>query len=391
MEKKRESGEILEHMLLEEVKLESIDYIEPPDEWDPDLHQKEPFVPPVLIEEKAGDENGKGEIESREYTLLAHHRSYWKANAKGQFTIRALVVRSNVHISLAHESIRNCTEEALLFDGLLRNELCENRSRLSELLGYSRARITQILNLLKLPQEMRQKLLLTDDISEFQLRPVVRIADKKAQRDMFDHLIRGKLTGRQMALFADEKEKLEGNDTEPAVDIQNLMAVDIEEHKPDPVPFAGDEESEAEEDPRSLIKPDHTSQLLELLKLRNVDWEKNMKDRNISRIDMEFLRAVYSLRNGFYLEAVEILEGVINSNPGYAAAYFYIGKCRNLLGDPASAENALRSALELLPDEPDYLVELAIVLEKLKRDTEASVFYKRAGSIRKKLPDGDVK
>lgn len=389
MEKKRESGEILEHMLLEEVKIEDIDFIDPPDEWNPELHQKEPHVPPVLIEEKSGV-NDEEEIESKEYCLLAHHRSFWKTHAKGQFTLKALVVRSSVHIALAHESIMNCTEEALLFDGLLRNGLCENRSRLSELLGYSRARITQILNLLKLPPEMRQKLLLTDDISEFQLRPIVRIEDKRAQKNMFNHLIKGKLTGRQMALFADEKERDNENDSEQIADIKDLMTMDIQLDEQEKTRHKDYEESIDETVSGSIVQASYTAQLMQLLKLRDSEWEKELEKKGTSQIDMEFLKGIFTLRNGLYKEAVEILEGVIEANPDYAPAYFYIGKCKNLLGDSIASENVLRSALELLPEEPDYLVELAIVLEKLKRDSEASALYRKAGSIRKKPRMGDT-
>ncbi len=387
MEKKRESGEILEHMLLEEVKIEDVDFIHPPDEWDPELHQKEPSVPPVLIEEKSREDDEE-EKESKEYSLLAHHRSFWKAHSKGLFTLRALVVRSSVQISLAHESIRNCIEEALLFDALLRNGLCENRSRLSELLGYSRARITQILNLLKLPEEMRRKLLLTDDISEFQLRPIVRIADRRTQKNMFNHLITGKFTGRQMALFADEKKRDEEDENEPLADIEDLMD---EEIQPDELETKDYEESTDEAAYSSVVQPIYTARLIQLLNSRKSGWENELENNGVSRIDMEFLMGIFKLRNGLYKEAVDILEGVIEANPDYTPAYFYVGKCKNLLGDPASAENALRSALELLPEEPDYLVELAIVLEKLKRDTEASSFYRKAGSIRKKSRTGDVR
>lgn len=382
MDKKRESGEILEHMLLEEVKVENIDFIEPPEEWDPELHQKEPYVPAVLIEEKPRVDD-EVEQEGKEYCLLAHHRSFWKTLAKGQFTVRALVVRSSVHISLAHESIRNCTEEALLFDGLLRNGLCENRSRISELLGYSRARITQILNLLKLPVEMRQKLLLTDDISEFQLRPIVRIADKRAQKNMFNHLIKGKLTGRQMALFADEKRDDKGDNA----DIEELMSSDDQPEAQEMTPPKEIDEAALS----SVVKPVYTARLMQLLKPRSINWEKDLEKEGVSQIDMDFLMGVFKLRNGLYKEAVDILEGVIEANPDYAPAYFYVGKCKNLMGDQMAAENALRSALELLPDEPDFLVELAIVLEKLKRDTEASTLYRKAGSIRKKSQTGDFK
>lgn len=389
MDKKRESGEILEHMLLEEIKIEDIDFIDPPDEWDPELHQKEPNVPPVLIEEISRDDE---DTESRGYSLLAHHRSFWKTQARGLFTIRALVVRSSVHISLAHESIRNCTEEALLFDALLRNGLSENRSRLSELLGYSRARITQILNLLKLPLEMRRKLLLTDDISEFQLRPIVRIPDKGTQKNMFDHLIKGKLTGRQMALFADGKEKAdEYDDNELPADIEDLMDAPVPVDEAEIFHGSESEELMDEAAANAVILSSYASELMQYLKFSKSNWENELEKRGVSRIDMEFLTGILKLRTGLYSEAVEILEGVIEANPYYAPAYFYLGRCKNLLGDPASAENALRSALEMLPDEPDYLVELAIVLEKLKRDTEASAFYRKAGAIRKRYRTGVVK
>mgnify|MGYP006278134443 CR=1 FL=1 len=372
MEKKRESGEILEHMLLEEVKMESVSFIEPPEEWNPELHQKEPFVPPVLIMEKTGK---GGPEESPEFTLLAHHRSFWKVSSRAQFTVRAIVVRSNVQISLAHESIKNCIEEALLFDGLLRNELCENRSRLSELLGYSRARITQILNLLKLPEEMRRKLLLTDEISEFQLRPIVRVSNDRDREEMFKHLVQGKLTGRQMALFADEKENGEGEGVEMP-DMDDLMREEAPENQ--------GEDADEIEAVSTVVGPGHVRPLMDIMKMRKGEWPAEAAKRGVSDLDIEFLKGVSMLRNGLYRQAAAVLQEVLEENPDYAPAYFYIGKCGNLTGDLEEAENALRTALELVPDEPDYLVELAIVLEKMKRDSEASTFYRKAGVIRRK-------
>jgi hypothetical protein len=360
------------------VKIENIDYFEPPEEWNPEVHQKEPFVPPVLIREK--ELTDQGTAERSEFTLLAHHRSFWKVQARGQFTVRAIVVRSSVHISLAHESIKNCVEEALLFDGLLRNELCENRSRLSELLGYSRARITQILNLLKLPEEMRRKLLLTDEISEFQLRPIVRVSRVKDQKEMFEHLIRGKLTGRQMALFADEKGNGEGDvEIEGMPDLEELMSHEPSEGETEPELSRGESRRVA-----AVVSPAHVRSLTQMIKLRSEEWRDEALKQGISRIDMEFLGGVSKLRNGLYREAVRILEDVVEENPDYAPAWFYIGKCCNLTGDLDEAENSLRTALELAPEEPDYLIELAIVLEKMKRETEASTFYRKAGAIRRK-------
>lgn len=378
MEKKRESGEVLEHMLLEEIKLEQIGFMDPPDEWDLEFHQKEPYVPPILIEERDFEITDE-ENASMRYTLLAHHRSFWRMLAKRPLSIRALVVRSNVHIPLAHESIVNCTEEALLFDGLLRNGLCENRSRLSELLGYSRARITQILNLIKLPSEMRRKLLLTDEISEFQLRPLVRIIDAKKQMTMFSHLIGSKLTGRQMALFVDGKK---GGDKKISPDLEELMSEDD-------VSIEGDEsKSELQDKVSPSIRTAHIRELLHKVgTMREGEWQTCAREAGATETDIMLLRGISMLRSGLYESAIDLFEIVVENNPDFAAAYFYLGRCGNLRGDLASAENYLKTALELVPDDPDYLVEFAIVLEKLKRNTEASTFYKRSGLLRKRLSE----
>ncbi len=384
MEKKRESGEVLEHMLLEEIKLEQIGFMDPPDEWDLEFHQKEPYVPPILIEEQDFEETDE-ENASMRYTLLAHHRSFWRMLAKRPLSIKALVVLSNVHIPLAHESIINCTEEALLFDGLLRNGLCENRSRLSELLGYSRARITQILNLIKLPSEMRRKLLLTDEISEFQLRPLVRIIDSKKQMTMFSHLIGSKLTGRQMALFVDGKKK-EKKETSP--DLEELMS----ENNVSNGSEVHTQEDKPKSDSQDKVSPSiRTAQIRELLRkvgsMREDEREASAREAGATEIDIMLLRGVSMLRRGLYERAIDLLEIVVENNPDYAPAYFYLGRCGNLTGDLTSAENYLRIALELVPDDPDYLVEFAIVLEKLKRNTEASTFYKRSGLLRKRFSE----
>ncbi|MCD4847583.1 MAG: tetratricopeptide repeat protein [Candidatus Aegiribacteria sp.] len=384
MEKKRESGEVLEHMLLEEVKLEQIAFVDPPDEWDLEFHQKEPYVPPILIEERDFERTDE-ESASVRYTLLAHHRSFWRMLAKRPLSIRALIVRSNVHIPLAHESIVNCTEEALLFDGLLRNGLCENRSRLSELLGYSRARITQILNLLKLPSGMRKKLLLTDEISEFQLRPLVRIIDPKKQTMMFSHLIGSKLTGRQMALFIDRK-KEEKKDTGP--DIEELMS---EDHSPKESAVneqADKPESDSQDKDHPGIQTVYVRELIRKVSSMKIsEWETSAREAGASDTDIMLLQGVFMLRSGLYDRAIELLEIIIENKPDYAPAFFYLGRCGNLTGDLASAENYLRTALELVPDDPDYLIEFAIVLEKLKRNTEASTFYKRSGLLRKRFSE----
>lgn len=118
--------------------------------------------PPILIEEEG------------RFSLLINHDSFWRARAAGMLSIRAMVVRNPIHVPIAHKSVKNSLEEALLFDGLLRMSIVPNRSRLAELLNFSRARITQVLNVLKLPLQIRRELLITENISEFHLRPSSR-------------------------------------------------------------------------------------------------------------------------------------------------------------------------------------------------------------------------
>ncbi len=379
-EKKRETGDIFEHMILEEVKLEKIGYLAPPDEWEEnDEQRKEPFVPPVLIEEKTPATGKDGIV--REYTLLAHHRSFWRMAVKGHLTIRAMVVRSEVHIAPAHESVRNCVEEALLFDALLRNNLVENRSRLSEQLGYSRARITQILNILRLPDDMRRKLLLTDEISEFQLRPIVRVTDPAKQRKMFDHLLSDRLTGRQIALFAGSGDsERSGDGEEPG--IKELMdkigdGEEIDEDGNDVAP-----------DP-STILAGGTLEVLLAMRSRNGDWLDKVREAGLGQLEATFLKGVDQLRNGMYKDAELTFRSILEDNPDYAPAWFYLGKCGNLSGDLEASETALRTSLEIDPGNPDCLVELAMVLEKQKRTGEASSFYRKAAQARKNTLNED--
>jgi tetratricopeptide (TPR) repeat protein len=387
MERERDS--ILEHMPLEEIRIEEISFLEPPQGWDGTSSDEGPGLPPVLAEE------------NRRYVLLGNHRTLWRAIEDGKHAIRAFVVRSAVHIEIAHKSIRNCAEEALLFQGLLQSGIIANRSRLAELLGYSRARITQVLNLLKLPVEIRRKILLTDGISEFQLRPLIRIDDEDRQQSMFDRLLAQKLTGRQMAVVASRGEApaQPGPRETPGEEEEGELEVSSEEILTDAFPTILADESPAvvsdapgsrEEAVRS--GGEHGPLRIEAIlphlgTLRQPEWEKQAVSLGVSDQDMVFLRGVSLMRRGLYREAVDRLEDVLAQSPEHASAYFYLGRCHNLLGDPVAAEVSIRNAVELRPGNPEYLTELAIVLEKLNRHSEAASCYRRAGALRK-LGDG---
>ena len=185
----RETELMADHLPLEEILITEIDGIEPPGNWTREEGDDTPELPPVLIEEDRG------------YSLVGNHRTVWHLKTSGRTIVKCLVVRSTVHVRPAHALISNCSEEAMLFEAILRREIVANRSRLADMLGYSRARITQLLNLLKLPREIIQKVLITDDISEFQLRQLLKVLDDDQRLQAgFKRLLEKKLSGRQMAL-----------------------------------------------------------------------------------------------------------------------------------------------------------------------------------------------
>lgn len=400
----------VEHLPLEEVRTEQIDCLPPPAEWD-GTAGADPVPPPVLIEEDRG------------FTLLVHHKSLWQARGEGRISVRALVVRSAVHIPVAHRTVRNCLEEAMLFDGLLRLEIVPNRSRLAEMLGYSRARITQILNILKLPVEIRQGLLLVDHVTEFHLRPLVKIDDDRRQLSMFRKLMADKLTGRQMALFAAADGKAgELLVAEAAgIDLETLIASSGEAEETTPAPATPAETATPVEQterplrPEEPVHPEHIQKhhprtlppteppvtvspaaaaqrsthararaLLESMgTLREKGWEAEAVKLGVTGPERLFLEGVSLLRMGLYAQASEMLVQLVHTQPENAPAWFFLGRCQNLLENHPLAEQYLRTACELIPDDPDYLCELAIVLERQKRYSEASTFYRKAGSIRK--------
>ncbi len=125
-------------------------------------------------------------------------------------------------------------------------------------------------------------------------------------------------------------------------------------------------------------------QLLESLgTLREADWQEAAARLKATREEMILMEGLSLLRKGLYERAVETLLRCVNLVPDNASAYYYIGRCYNLLEEPGRAEEHLRKACEIIPDDPEFLSELAIVLEKQNRQSEAASFYRKAGALRK--------
>ncbi|MEA3266308.1 MAG: tetratricopeptide repeat protein [Candidatus Fermentibacteria bacterium] len=394
----REKEIMSDHLPLEEVMIADIDGIKAPQDWFRPSEDDSPEVPPVVIEEIHG------------FSLVGNHRTVWHSKITGKSMVKCLVVRSVVHIKPAHFLVSNCVEEAMLFEALLRREIIPNRSRLADMLGYSRARITQLLNQLKLPLNIRQRVLLTDDVSEFKLRPLLKLLDEEPKlQAAFRKLMEGKLSGRQMAVLAnsdiiDDHEK---TGKQMPVDVpQNSNVDSLTELEG---VFAGDDavhaENEASADINAVIEQEekklHSSAtsdsneketeadlsqvLKELGNIRDFGWKTRAAEFMLSPMDVRFIEGVSKLRTGLYTEAIAILEEAVSNNSDHHLAWFYLGRCANLTGSLQDAEEYLRNAVSRCSDNPDYLVELAIVLEKLKRHSEAEAFYRKSARIRKAL------
>ena len=408
-----EHESLLEHMPLEEVRIERIVGYEPPEDsglrdtaGDAEVPGPgdEPQLPPVLIERS----DGSG------YSLLVHHRTVWSARLQGKLALRALVVRSSVHVPVAHGTVGNCLEEALLFEGLLEEGLVENRSRLADMLGYSRARITQVLNLLKLPEKMKRQLLTADGVSEFQLRPLVRISDTRAQSEAFQKLMADNLTGRQMEKYLSEKRgrapaparvgsgamdgpTLSSTRAKVVQDIEELMEKEMD-GSGGSVTEAGSAAAASEgeaggvptsrESATESTSAEWAGRLRDLIRrlgpaLREGNWEEDTALEGFPERDVLFLRGVGLMQRGLYERATEILNEVTVASPEHALAYYYLGRCSNLLGRAEVAESYFRTAIDLMPSDADMIADLAIVLEKQKRYEEATSCYRKARRLRK--------
>jgi len=395
----REKEIMADHLPLEEVMIADIDGIRAPQNWLRSPEDDSPEVPPVVIEEDRG------------FSLVGNHRTVWHLQISGKSMVKCLIVRSVVHVKPAHLLIRNCVEEAMLFEALLRREIVPNRSRLADMLGYSRARITQLLNQLKLPLNIRQKVLLTDEVSEFKLRPLLKLLDDEPKlQTVFRKLMEGKLSGRQMAVLASSGLVEDSNDTQKQIpvdipldsnvnsitELEGVFAEDIDENAEDDKASTDiatenkiDHEDQASSARADLIEEtaevDLSQVLEELGNLRDPGWKSRAAEFMLSPVETRFIEGVSKLRTGLYTEAVTILEETVSNNSDHHLAWFYLGRCANLTGLLHDAEEYLRNAVSRCSDDPDYLVELAIVLEKLKRHSEAEAFYRKSAIIRKAL------
>jgi len=84
---------------------------------------------------------------------------------------------------------------AMQYKGMLESGFINSQAELSHLLAVSRAKVTQMLNLLKLDEEIQSSILGLDEsderlkiLTERKLRPLVQLTNSKEQRKRFKAL-----------------------------------------------------------------------------------------------------------------------------------------------------------------------------------------------------------
>jgi len=92
----------------------------------------------------------------------------------------------------------------------------------------------------------------------------------------------------------------------------------------------------------------------------------------------KFDAAVSAMQAGKYEAASEQLEEILESNPDLVGAYVNLGITRLRLNDEPGAMQAFDGALELHPQHPVVLNQLAILERRAGRFDRAQDFYERA-------------
>ncbi len=88
----------------------------------------------------------------------------------------------------------NPLRRAIRYQALLDEDPTLNKSKLAQKLGTSRVRVTQLLGLLKLPEDIQGRILETKGLSERSLRPLIGIQNKRALTMEFEQLLKSSLS-----------------------------------------------------------------------------------------------------------------------------------------------------------------------------------------------------
>ena len=103
-------------------------------------------------------------------------------------------------------------------------------------------------------------------------------------------------------------------------------------------------------------------------------------------VDSTLVEAEAQHKRGQLDSASEIYQSILNSDPNNADACYGLGTILAQRQDFQASYDYLKQAISLQPDTPEFLVNLAMTLEKLARPNEAAEFYRSAIN----LAEGDT-
>lgn len=112
------------------------------------------------------------------------------------FTNRSPVFHIGTLEPTGPKTYTNPVKIALHYQTMLEQGLAQSQADLASLLGVSRAKVTQMLNLLKLDEEIQEFILGLDEtderlkmLTERRLRELVKVEDGEVQREQFWEII----------------------------------------------------------------------------------------------------------------------------------------------------------------------------------------------------------
>lgn len=102
--------------------------------------------------------------------------------------MKALQEQSKKALSRKRSPV-NPLKKAMRYEAILKNNPTMNKTALAKKLKMSRARLTQIMGLLRLPEYIREKILKTPGVSERALRKLTQIKSPEALEAEFNLII----------------------------------------------------------------------------------------------------------------------------------------------------------------------------------------------------------
>jgi len=82
-------------------------------------------------------------------------------------------------------------------------------------------------------------------------------------------------------------------------------------------------------------------------------WKTRVSEYKLTSLELVFLDGVSKMRTGLYTAAMDILSEVVSEDSNHHLAWFYLGRCSNLVGSLQEAEEYLRNAVSRVPENPD--------------------------------------